>query len=227
MDSLLRAFFLLLRQTDLLGVLLAAVTTAGTAIPFLRTISLLSQARKTHADAVFSLNAAADVSSAKPNASYKSISPETTHGPSTTLTRERIQLREQEVRSALRKQQWDATLYSWSTGLLTFAQYVVGAILTSSFVTASMSSKWIGFLGLVVLVSSTVKQQFKPEAIAQAARKKVLNYRAVIRTTDDQLALIDLRQATGEKQSEQLIAVLNNLTTCLNKIEGAELPDLS
>jgi hypothetical protein len=149
-------------------------------------------------------------------------------GPIATATevaRRQVRVRLIEARSARDAQEGAAKVASISNNALTVAQYVIGGVLASSFVQESLSPKWVGLLGVLVLIASLVKQQFHPELNAEDARKKVSRLKALIRTSEDQLAILDARSASGEVCSDAIIALLPQITQKLNDIEYPEAVD--
>jgi hypothetical protein len=95
-----------------------------------------------------------------------------------------------------------ARISAWSSNLLTVAQYVIGGVLASSFVQESLTPKWVGALGVLVLVASLFKQQFHPEIDAEQARKKSAQSVALVRSTEDRLAILDAKTASGQDHSD-------------------------
>jgi hypothetical protein len=86
----------------------------------------------------------------------------------------------------------------------------------------SLSSKSVGLLGVLVLVSSLLKQQFHPELNAENARKKASQLQALVRTSEDQLTILDAKIASGQDHSDAMIALLTQITQRLNEIENPE-----
>jgi hypothetical protein len=138
------------------------------------------------------------------------------------VARDQILVRLNEVTLAVRAQEGTAKAARISNILLTVGQYVIGGVLASSFVQESLSPKWVGLLGVLVLIASLVKQQFHPELNAEDARKKASQLKALIRTSEDQLAILDAKMASGKDHSDALIALLTQITRRLNEIEYPE-----
>ena len=79
----------------------------------------------------------------------------------------------------------ESSITRWSSisaNLLVRGQYVVRGLLASSFVKESLSSpKLVGFLGVLVLLASLIKQYFHPEISTENARRKATKLKAMIR----------------------------------------------
>ncbi len=110
-----------------------------------------------------------------------------------------------------------------SANLLTFGQYIVGGVLASSFVQQSLTPNIIGLLGLLVLLSSIVKQQYHPDVRARIAGQKVARLRALIRETNDRLVAI---KTAGESEDDvkAVLALVTKLTSVLNEMDAYHLP---
>jgi len=115
-----------------------------------------------------------------------------------------------------------ARISSWSSNLLTVAQYVIGGVLASSFVQESLTPKWVGALGVLVLVASLFKQQFHPEIDAEQARKKSAQAVALVRSSEDRLAILDAKTASGEDHSDAMATLMTEITQGLNEIENPD-----
>ena len=140
-------------------------------------------------------------------------------GSPTLVARSRVVLRIKEA-ATFRKEQLG--IRKWSkiaANLLTIAQYIIGGVLASSFVQESLTPKWVGGLGVLVLIASLFKQQFHPEINAEDARKKAYELQALVRSSEDQLAIIDAKIPSGQDHSDAMIALLKEITQTLNKIE--------
>jgi len=140
----------------------------------------------------------------------------------TRVARERVVTRLSEASSA-RRDQYSA--YKWSgraSALLTIAQYIFGGVLASSFIQESLTPKWVGGLGVLVLIASLFRQQFHPEINAENARKKASQLQALIREAEDQLSILDAKIAAGQDHSDAMISLLKLLTRRLTEIENPE-----
>lgn len=79
----------------------------------------------------------------------------------------------------------------WASNLLISGQYVVGAALTTSFIQKELSPNLIGLFGVIVVVSSAVKQHYRPEVTAQIAFEQVNEFDKLIRQSEDRVVVID------------------------------------
>jgi hypothetical protein len=95
-------------------------------------------------------------------------------------------------------------------------------VLASSFVQESLKPKWVGVFGVVVLIASLFKQQFHPEINAENARKNASKLQALVRSSEDQLAVLDAKIASGQDHSDAMIALLTQITQRLTEIENPE-----
>jgi multidrug resistance efflux pump len=87
----------------------------------------------------------------------------------------------------------------------------------------SLSPKLVGSLGLLVLLASLIKQYFRPEVSVENARKKVAQLKALIRTSEDQLAILDAKIASGQDHTYAMISLLTKITDRLTEIETPEV----
>lgn len=113
----------------------------------------------------------------------------------------------------------------WSTisaNLLTVSQYVIGGVLASSFVQEALSTRIVGLLGVLVLIASLIKQHFHPELSAANSQKKHAQLKALIRTSEDQLTILDAKILTGQDHTDAMIALLTSITQRLTEIENPE-----
>lgn len=113
----------------------------------------------------------------------------------------------------------------WSrrtSNILTFGQYIIGAVLTSSFIQKSLSPIWISILGLLVIVCSATKQHFHTDENAQAADYRSKRLKGLARYAQDQIAILDAKSVNGEDRTDALITLLSELTFGLNQIENPE-----
>jgi hypothetical protein len=137
-------------------------------------------------------------------------------------TRNQAIFRLNEAKQVMTSQEGVAKAAKISNNLLIVGQYIIGGVLASSFVQESLTPKWVGSLGVLVLIASLVKQQFHPDLNAGDARKKASQLKALIRTSEDQLAILNAKMASGEDHSDAIIALLTQITQKLNEIEHPE-----
>jgi len=123
-----------------------------------------------------------------------------------------------EARRAERRQGAIAKWTGLSNALLTFGQYIVGALLASSFVQASLTQEIVGSLGVLVLVSSAVHQRYRPDLQATGARQRGTKLRALIRDVEDDL--YDLKQ--GRQGAPSVYEVRRKVTRDSAKLRRAK-----
>jgi len=138
------------------------------------------------------------------------------------VAREQVVIRLNEAKTAMTEQRGAAKVAKISSNLLTIGQFIVGGVLASSFVQEALTPKWVGGLGVLVLVASLFKQQFHPELNAEEARKKSSRLQALIRFSEDQLAIIDAKMTSGQDHSDAMISLMTQITQTLTEIENPE-----
>jgi hypothetical protein len=138
------------------------------------------------------------------------------------VARNQTAMRLYEAKEAMEEQKASAKAAKISSNLLTIGQYIIGGVLASSFVQEALSAKWVGVLGVLVLIASLVKQQFHPEINAAEALKKAAQLKALIRLSEDQFTILDAKIASGQDQTDAMIALLAQITQKLNEIENDE-----
>jgi hypothetical protein len=109
---------------------------------------------------------------------------------------------------------------------LTWTNFILGGVLASSFIQETVSPKWTGVLGVLVLVASLIKQHYHPEIDAEVAQKKALRLSALIRSSEDHLAVLDAKLSIGEDHSDELFTLMRHVTSKLSEIEGSDEADL-
>lgn len=142
--------------------------------------------------------------------------------PSSQVARARVVLRLAEAKAFRDSQAKRARSSALASNLLSVAQYVIGGVLASSFVQESLTPKWVGALGVLVLIASLIRQQFHPEIDAELARKKVGEITGHIRSSEDELAILDAKTASGEDHSDAMVKLMTDVTGTLNLIENRD-----
>jgi hypothetical protein len=141
------------------------------------------------------------------------------------IARSRVITRLQEARSERLSQLSIRKWSSVSSHFLTISQYVIGGALASSFVQETLSPKWVGGLGVLVLVASLFKQQFHPEINSERAGSKSYRLKSLITTSEDLLSILDAKNALGQDHSDAMVALMTSLTQNLNEIEKPDQID--
>jgi hypothetical protein len=134
-----------------------------------------------------------------------------------------LKVRFQDVKKELRRQRSLATVYRIADTLLTIGQFIVGGLLASSFLQEKLPREMVGFLGLIVLGSSLLRQHFRPDAELAGCRQRAVQLKLLIRTAEDQLFSRD----EGDENAPTLSRIRSMLSDGLTKIEESQLPDLS
>lgn len=127
-----------------------------------------------------------------------------------------------EVREARDRNESIARWSNRSNSLLTITQVVIGGVLATSFVQTTMDKDKVGFLGVLVLVSSLVHQQFRPDLKYRGARRRVMKLTHLLREAEN--GAFEIEQ---KKQDAPTIEALRRyVTTQLSRIEELELDDM-
>ena len=107
-----------------------------------------------------------------------------------------------------------------------FGQYIVGGILATSFVQENMAEVVVSFLGVLVLVSALIREQFKPDQQKAIASKVELVLKEQQRSVEDQYANLKVLSVDEKmllKFSQKVSRILNNV----EKIEHGLLSELN
>lgn len=127
-----------------------------------------------------------------------------------------------EVRDALRRNDSIARWAGRSNGFLVFTQVVIGGVLATSFVQGQLRQSTVGFLGVLVLVSSLVHQQFRPDLKYRGARRRVAKLTALLRQAEDGVFEIQQDKATAPR----LEVLRRYVTRQLSQIEQTEVDEM-
>jgi len=121
-----------------------------------------------------------------------------------------------DIRVELEMQEVLAKWNSKADGLLIFGQYIIGGVLASSFIQQSLSANFIGLLGVLVLFSSLVRQKFRSDIKAEAAKAKVKLLKQLIREIEDDLYALK----TNHETAISMFDIRKKVTTKLSDIEN-------
>jgi len=92
----------------------------------------------------------------------------------------------EEVQQEYSRQRASVKTYKWMNGFLTIGQYIIGGLLASSFIQQSLSPHMVGFLGLLVLLSSLIYQHFRPDLkLRGAVERSAILHSAILDAEDD------------------------------------------
>ncbi|MFA0570324.1 MULTISPECIES: hypothetical protein [Vibrio] len=125
------------------------------------------------------------------------------------------------VRRELSRQKSLAKWQGLSATLLTISQYVVGGVLTTSFIQDMLSSQVVGFLGLLVLISSLIHQHFRPDLKARFAKERIVTLTDLERVIEDEIFSI----TSGALPDTSIYELRKRVTKALKEIELSELQD--
>lgn len=110
----------------------------------------------------------------------------------------------------------------WSSSaatLLTFSQFIVGGVLASYFIQESLSSSMVGFLGVLVLLSSLIHQRYRPDLHAAQAKQRMFKSRKLIRLVEDDLFAIK----NGMDDAPSIFEVREKASKGLSELEDIEI----
>ncbi|BDP30177.1 hypothetical protein [Vibrio vulnificus] len=125
------------------------------------------------------------------------------------------------VRRELGRQKSLAKWQGLSATLLTISQYVVGGVLTTSFIQDMLSSQVVGFLGLLVLISSLIHQHFRPDLKVRFAKERIVILTDLERVIEDEIFSI----TSGALPDTSIYELRKRVTKALKEIELSELQD--
>ncbi|WP_221033180.1 hypothetical protein [Actomonas aquatica] len=135
----------------------------------------------------------------------------------------REEVRLPEVIQLLDDEERRRSLFRYSSASLVIGQFIVGGVLTSSFVTTAFSEHVVGFLGLLVLASSLVSQHFRPDLLHKSSAVKIHRLTSLRRWIED-----ELYEATrGEIDDARITKIRRRVSAELSEIEESDLQLLS
>jgi hypothetical protein len=137
--------------------------------------------------------------------------------------KKQVRLRLEEIIEERERQKGIAKWSRITSQTLTFGQYIIGAMLTTSLVQNSLSKTWISVFGLLVILCSATKQHFHVDENAQASDTRAKRLRALVRYAQDQIAILEVRSTKGENRTDAFIDLLNEITASLNQIESVDM----
>lgn len=111
---------------------------------------------------------------------------------------------------------------SLSHNSLVFGQYIVGALLASSFIQQTLDGQLIGLLGVLVLLSSAIQQRFRPDVLAAQARLRAVYASQMIRKIENGVFQV---QAKSPK-APNLLKLREQATVGLDSLEAEEVAGL-
>ncbi|HAS6475656.1 TPA: hypothetical protein GRR63_23330 [Vibrio parahaemolyticus] len=126
-----------------------------------------------------------------------------------------------DVRKELARQKGIAKWQGMSATLLTVSQYVVGGVLTTSFIQDMLSSQNVGFLGLLVLISSLIHQHFRPDLKARFAKERIALLSGLQRDIEDEIYMIN----ENAESASSVFDLRARVSKALKETEQSELQD--
>jgi hypothetical protein len=134
---------------------------------------------------------------------------------------EPVKERLEEARERLSHQMSARRVNGWIAGLLAFGQFVIGGLLASSFIQQTLSRDWIGGLGVLVLISSLIFHQIRPDVKRRSAHARQLQLQSLVwQTEDTMLAIMD-----NEAGAPSVLELRRRVSAELEKIEKAEFSE--
>ena len=127
-----------------------------------------------------------------------------------------------EIRDALQRNESVARWAGRSNGLLIFGQVVIGGVLATSFVQLQLDPSIVSLLGVLVLVSSLIHQQFRPDLKNRGARRRVAKLTHLLREAED--GVFEIQQATHTAPSIE--SLRRRVTQQLSQIEQTEVEEM-
>ena len=124
-----------------------------------------------------------------------------------------------DIRNQQRQQRRLAATYKLASNSLVFGQYVIGGAMTTSFMQKQLSSETVGIFGLLVLISSIIRQHYHPERAAQEASARAAKLKILHREGEDQLAIINSTVSQDHENPTEMLALLTSLSKGLKGIE--------
>lgn len=127
-----------------------------------------------------------------------------------------------EIREALERNESVARWAGKSNGLLIFGQVVIGGVLATSFVQSQLQAPLVSLLGVLVLVSSLIHQQFRPDLKHRGARRRVAKLTHLLREAEDGVFEIQHSKPTAPS----IESLRRRVTQQLSQIEQTEVEEM-
>jgi hypothetical protein len=132
-----------------------------------------------------------------------------------------LRTRLEDVRDAFRKQKALAAANRVSNGLLVIGQFIIGGLLTSSFLQEQLSQRLVGGLGLLVLLSSLLRQHFRPDVQAAGCLQRAARLKSLLRQAEDQM----FSRLEGVPDAPSVTEIRKLLSDGLTAVEDSALHD--
>ncbi len=140
----------------------------------------------------------------------------------TKIAKDQVRAR---LAEAIEERERQASSGRWSritSRVLTFGQYIIGALLTTSFAQNSLSKTYLSVFGLLVILCSATKQHFHVDENAQASSVRAQKLRSLVRFVQDQIVILEARSVDGQDRTDAFITLLSEITSNLSQIETSE-----
>jgi hypothetical protein len=118
-----------------------------------------------------------------------------------------------------------ATCYWLAHASLTFAQYVVGGVLATSFVQQSLSKESIGFLGLLVVAAKLIQQHYQLDLAYKSASLRSVYLSRVVRSAEDDL--FEQTLDAIKPQASAIASIRKQVSEALSLVEEADISGFS
>lgn len=133
--------------------------------------------------------------------------------PSSPTVSLHLSTRLEEVKRVYRREKRNEGLSNFANGLLVLGQYVVGAVLATTFIRENLDALITGLLGLSVVITTTLHQKFRPDLSAKiSASKASFLYSTIIKVED---GIEKIRKAHPNAPAEE--DIINMLSRTLIK----------
>ncbi len=141
-------------------------------------------------------------------------------GPRFLKAKSQVLVRINDARTSRADQFFSSRRGRWASNSLIFGQYVIGAAMATSFTRETLSPKIISIFGLLVVLSTVVKQHYHPEINAQIASQKVDQLEALIRQSEDRLVIIETTMTDDSDDPAAILELLEKISAELTKISS-------
>jgi hypothetical protein len=132
------------------------------------------------------------------------------------------QVRIDEIRAALKINEAGARWAGRANGLLVFGQIVIGGVLATSFVQDQLGKSTVGLLGVLVLVSSLVHQQFRPDLKHRGSHRRVVELKSLLREAEDGVFQILQKDPSAPTVTD----IRTNVRRRLTQVDQAEVEEM-
>ncbi len=138
--------------------------------------------------------------------------------PRIDAAKAQVTIRLEDARNIRARQKRLAKWGKLSANSLTFGQYIIGGMMTTAFVQKSLSANIIGIFGVLVLLSSLLKQHYNPEIAAQNALQRASQLEVLIRQSEDRIVVIDAKRDPDTDDPEPLLELLERISGEISRI---------